>query len=112
MSLGPHNFFLLGKCATLVCSGFVPWNITSSSATTTHANVVMKVKVILTHGRVCAKANVYLLFQSQCKEARAPAELHAGPEFPKYLIACRLSIDVCAVWSSLSVYAAQSMLLV
>ena len=111
--MGLHNFFLLAKCARLVWSGLVTWSIPSSSATTTLENVVTKVEVILTRGRVCAKANVYLLFQSQCKEARAPAELHAGPNFPKYLIAwCRLPIDVCVVWSSLSVYAAQSVLLI
>lgn len=102
--MGLRNFFLLAKCTRIVWSGLVIWSITSSSATNTHENVVTKMKVMLTQGRVCAKANLYLLFQSQGKEARVPAELHAGPNFPKYLIAwCRLPIDVCVVWSSLSV---------
>lgn len=72
------------------------WDI--SSATTTLENVAMKVKGILTKGSICTKAGVCLLFQRQCKEAGAPAELRAGPDFPKCLIACwMLSTDVC-VW--------------
>lgn len=62
-----------------------------SSLTATHERWV-----ILSEGRVCAEADAELLFQSQCEEAMAAAELCADPNFPKYLIAgCGLPIAVC-----------------
>lgn len=100
-----HNFFLLAKCSSLEWSGLVTWSIRALPQLTFHP---WKVRVILSQDRVCAEADAELLFQSQCKEAMAAAELCAGPNFPKYLIAwCRFPIDVCVAWSSLCVCAAQ-----